>query len=255
MKQISRKMRRTILAWCGLLAVCMVLVLLVISGRLWFNMPSRSRYPVRGVDVSHYQGTIDWETIAAQDMTFAFIKATEGSGTVDECFASNWENARKAGIYAGAYHFFSFDSGGDTQAENFIATVPFAEDAMPPVIDLEYYRSHDLPATETVQENLRIMLDALTRYYGKTPIIYTTNQCYEEYLKDTDMEYILWIRSVFTPPSSALEPAWSFWQYNPRGLLEGYEGDEQFIDLNAYRGTMEDFTKQFGTPAAAPKGE
>lgn len=247
MTQASRKMQRTILAWCCLLLVCAILVLLILSGRLWFNMPSRTRYPVRGVDVSHYQGKIDWDVIAQQDITFAFIKATEGSGTVDECFADNWEASRNAGLYTGAYHFFSFDSGGDTQAENFIQTVPVQTDALPPVIDLEYYRSENLPTTETVRENLQIMLDALTRHYGKTPIIYTTNQCYEEYLKGTDMDYILWIRSVFTPPSSKLEPEWSFWQYNPRGLLDGYEGDEQFIDLNAYCGTMEEFIAQFNT--------
>ncbi len=240
-------MQRTILAWCCLLLVCAILVMLILSGRVWFNMPSKTRYPVRGVDVSHYQGKIDWEVIAQQDITFAFIKATEGSGTVDECFADNWEASHNAGLYTGAYHFFSFDSGGDTQAENFIQTVPVQTDALPPVIDLEYYRSENLPTTETVRENLQIMLDALTRHYGKTPIIYTTNQCYEEYLKGTDMEYILWIRSVFTPPSSKLEPEWSFWQYNPRGLLDGYEGDEQFIDLNAYCGTMEEFIAQFNT--------
>lgn len=248
MKQISRKVKRTILAWCGLLVVCVFLTLLVISGRLWFNMPSKNRYPVRGVDVSHYQGDINWETIAAQDITFAFIKATEGSGMVDDCFAVNWENARAAGLYTGAYHFFSFDSGGDTQAENFITTVPYEADAMPPVIDLEFYRSHNLPSTEEVQDNLRILLDAMKEHYGKTPIIYTTNQCYDEYLKGTDMEYTLWIRSIFTPPSSSLEPDWCFWQYNPRGILEGYEGDEQFIDLNAYCGTMDAFVTQFGAP-------
>ncbi len=245
MKQISRKMQRTILAWCCLLLVCAVLAMLILSGRLWFNMPSKNRYPVRGVDVSHYQGSIDWEVIAKQDITFAFIKATEGSGTVDECFADNWAAARNAGIYTGAYHFFSFDSGGDTQAENFMQTVPVRSDALPPVIDLEYYRSDNLPEDETVRESLRILLDTLTAHYGKTPIIYTTNQCYENYLKGTDMEYILWIRSVFTPPSSKLEPEWTFWQYNPRGTLAGYEGDEQFIDLNAYCGTMEEFIAQF----------
>ena len=246
MKQITNKVKRTILAWCGLCVVCMILVSLVLSGRLWFNMPSRRSYPVRGVDVSHYQGTIHWETIASQNITFAFIKATEGSGLVDECFAENWNNARAAGLYTGAYHFFSFDSGADTQTENFIRTVPIEADALPPVIDLEFYRSDQLPSTETVQENLRYMLSALSEHYGKMPIIYTTHQCWETYLKDTDMEYILWIRSIFTPPSSSYEPKWCFWQYNPRGLLDGYEGDETFIDLNAYCGTMDEFTAAFG---------
>ena len=65
------------------------------NGVLWFNMPSKRTYPVRGVDASHYQGQMDWQTIASQGITFAFLKATEGSGTVDDCFAENWENARR----------------------------------------------------------------------------------------------------------------------------------------------------------------
>lgn len=245
MRAVTKKMKRSLLAWVVLFVICLVLALLILRGVLWFNMPSRVRYPVRGVDVSHYQGEVDWEQIAEQGYCFAFVKATEGSGTTDACFARNWEDARAAGMYVGAYHFFSFDSAAQTQFENFRAVVPVEQDALPPVIDLEFYRSSDLPEVESVQKNLRELLTSLTEYYGKTPIIYTTSSCWETYLKDTDWEYTLWIRSIFTPPSNRFTPAWSFWQYNPRGLLEGYEGDEQFIDLNVYRGSMEDFCAEF----------
>ncbi len=238
-------MKRTLIAWSIFGLCCLGVGALIWRGLLWFNIPSHRRYPVRGVDVSHYQGQIDWDVIASQDMTFAFIKATEGSGTTDECFAENWENARAAGMYVGAYHFFSFDSPPDTQADNFCAAVPFAYDAMPPVIDLELYRSENLPDAETVRHNLRILLKRLKDYYGKTPIIYTTNICWERYLKGSDLEYVLWIRSIFTHPSASYEPAWEFWQYNPRGLLDGYTGDERFIDLNAYCGTREEFEKKY----------
>ena len=246
MTKAARKFKRSLAAWGVLGLVCILLVLLVIQGTLWFNMPSKRRYPVRGVDVSHYQGKIDWPRIAEQDMRFAFIKATEGSSLVDDCFAENWEQARAAGLYTGAYHFFSFDSAAETQADLFCATVPVEADAMPPVIDLEFYRSDNLPAVETVQENLRILVNRLQTQYGKQPIIYTTNACWETYLQDMDLDYTLWIRSIFTPPSSSLTPAWTFWQYNPRGKLDGYVGNETFIDLNAYRGTWEEFQMEFG---------
>lgn len=211
------------------------------SGKLWFNMPSTYRYPVRGVDASHYQGQMNWETISQQGITFAFLKATEGSGTVDDCFADNWKNARDAGLYVGAYHFFSFDSSGVTQADNFCAVVPNDKNALPPVIDLEYYRSDNLPPENEVRDNLRILLNRLQEAYGKKPIIYTTKACWEHYLKDIDLDYTLWIRSIFTYPSRSVQPEWTFWQYNPRGELDGYTGGEVHIDLNVFRGTAEDF--------------
>ena len=243
MTKTKKKIRRTLIAWGCFLLGGLLLLLLFWSGRLWFNMPSKKKYPVRGVDVSHYQGTVDWEQIAKQGIRFAFLKATEGSGTGDDCFVQNWENARRAGLAVGAYHFFSFDSAAETQADNFCNAVPQEDDALPPVIDLEFYRTEDLPPDEEVQENLRILLARFSSHYGKKPIIYTTHACLERYLAELDGDYTLWIRSTLTKPSAELSPAWTFWQYNPRGRLSGYEGDERFIDLNIFRGSEADFTR------------
>ena len=237
----KRKLKITLIAWGILIALGIVLALLFQNGVLWFNMPSKRKYPVRGVDASHYQGQINWNTIAQQDITFAFLKATEGSGTVDDCFQENWKNARAAGLYVGAYHFFSFDSSASTQADNFCGTVPVEEDALPPVIDLEYYRRENLPDANAVRESLRVLVTRLRNTYGKTPIIYTTNACREKYLKDADFTYTLWIRSIFDSPPDGLTPEWTFWQYNPHGVLDGYHGEESCIDLNVYRGSMEEF--------------
>ena len=78
---------------------------------------------VMGVDVSSYQADIDMNELKEQNVQFIYIKATEGSSHQDDRFAENWENAQTAGILSGAYHFFSYDSEGRTQAENFIKTV------------------------------------------------------------------------------------------------------------------------------------
>jgi hypothetical protein len=72
-----------------------------------FNHPNRGIYPVRGVDVSSYQGIIDWNALAGQNIGFAFIKATEGNRYRDDCFSENWEQARQTDLLVGAYHFFS----------------------------------------------------------------------------------------------------------------------------------------------------
>lgn len=213
-------------------------------GVLWFNMPPRETYPVRGVDVSHYQGEIDWSVLAQEDISFAFIKATEGSGTVDECFAKNWDAAQETALYVGAYHFFSFDSAGQTQAENFISTVPVCENALPPVIDLEYYgdKADNPPSYEAVSAELSVLIDALTAHYGKEPIIYTTMNCYTRYLQPSEITCPLWIRDIFSEPE---EIDWTFWQYSNFGRLDGYEGEESRIDMNAYCGSEEAFRAQF----------
>ena len=110
----SRRGRKRIIAagvFCVMAAVlCAFYGYAVYCGLIQLNNPSKKRYPVRGVDVSHYQGTIDWPVLAAQDLDFAYIKATEGSSHTDEKFAENWEAAKDTGLRIGAYHFFSFDS-------------------------------------------------------------------------------------------------------------------------------------------------
>ena len=97
------------------------------------------QWEVFGVDVSSYQGEVDWSALASQGVDFAFIKATEGSLLQDRQFAANWAGAAAAGVRAGAYHFLSYDSPGDTQADNFISAVPVTEGALPPVVDIEFY--------------------------------------------------------------------------------------------------------------------
>lgn len=248
MTHTAKKLRRAAIAWSILLLLGITVFLLGWKGVIWFNMPSRRKYPVRGVDVSHYQGEIDFSVLAKQGISFTFIKATEGSGTSDEKFAENWKNARAAGLLTGAYHFFSFGSAAETQADNFIAAVPCEPDALPPVIDLEFYHREDAEklSADTVRDMLCTMLRRLREAYGKTPIIYTTDACYGAYLADTDLgeAYILWMRNILTPPADTID--WKLWQYNPRGLLEGYTGGERFIDLNVFRGSLAEL-KALGT--------
>ncbi|TGU69877.1 lysozyme, partial [Mesorhizobium sp. M1C.F.Ca.ET.144.01.1.1] len=100
--------------------------------------PDRAEFPIRGIDVSHHQGQIDWQRVAADDVAFAIIKATEGGTHVDTEFATNLREARAAGLAVGAYHFFTFCRPGADQAKNFIAAVPRGEALLPPVVDIEF---------------------------------------------------------------------------------------------------------------------
>lgn len=198
------------------------------------------RYSVIGVDVSSYQGDINWRVIEHEGVDFAFIKATEGSGMTDDYIRQNLKNIAKTDIYHSAYHFFSFDSSGETQAENYISAVGRDEINMPPVVDVEFYgdKSENQPSRKETYEILSPLLERLEEYYGCKPIIYTTSLIYFKYICWDFSDYPLWIRNVNTEPFII---DWDFWQFSDKGLMDGYYGKEQYIDLNVYNGSMDEF--------------
>jgi len=241
---VKKKLWLKLLIVFTALAVCGgVLAVLLWNGVIQLNNPSRNKYPVRGVDVSRYQGKIDWQVLASQGIDFAFIKATEGSSHKDICFDYNYEEARKTKLYAGAYHFFSFDSAGETQAENFINTVEGYDDMLPPVIDVEYYKSKNTPTRENLSKELKSMLDILENHYNKKPIIYTTEDFYEKFFSEDYKEYDIWIRDVVAKPKLSDGKKWTFWQYTNRETLGGYNGEEKYIDMNVFNGSRQDFVE------------
>ena len=233
-----------------LFLICsIVLFALVWNGIIILNEYHSKKYDVKGIDVSSYQGEIDWDLIASQGISFAFIKATEGSTFVDENFAYNFEEAQKSHLAVGAYHFFSYDSSGATQAENFINTVVPFEGMLPPVIDVEFYgdKEKDLPAREQVSEQLKAMLDLLEEHYNQKPIIYATEKSYELYLSNDYEEYDIWIRNVLSKPELSDNREWVFWQYTNRDRLNGYHGKEKYIDVNVFNGKVEEYTEYLKT--------
>ncbi len=230
----------------GLLTAAFLLFIalsvLVLSKKLRPNIFFARKYEVRGVDVSHYQGAIDWDILAGQDISFAFIKATEGSSYIDEYFYDNWKMASQTDLAVGAYHFFSFDSPAGTQAELYIHTVGDLSGKIIPVIDVEYYgdKADNPPDKETVTEELTELLSILERHYGAKPILYTTYIVYHRYLKGKFEDYPLWIRNVYYPPSLDMRGKWTFWQYSDTAVLEGYSGSEKYIDVNVFCGSADD---------------
>lgn len=238
------KRRYIVIAVCAaVFLVLTVAAVLVLEGWLPLNNPARDVYPVRGVDVSSYQGDIDWPLLARQDVAFAFIKATEGSSYVDPRFRDNWENATATGLRIGAYHFFSYDSAGDTQADNFIAQVPAIPGMLPPVVDIEFYgdKEQHPPPQEEVRRELDRLLARLEAHYGMRPILYATENSYTLYIAGGYDTYDIWIRNVLTQPTLSDGRAWTFWQYSNRGRLSGYSGRERFIDLNVFSGSASAF--------------
>ncbi|MCI8474728.1 MAG: glycosyl hydrolase family 25 [Oscillospiraceae bacterium] len=235
------KLRRLLKGFLILISIgLLVLFLLRWRGLLLLpNQRSPKPWNAWGVDVSAYQGEVDWQELAQQGVQFAFIKATEGSGSTDRYFLQNWARAQDAGVWAGAYHFFSYDSPGETQAKNFIDLVPLTPGMLPPVVDIEFYgdKLQNPPSQEEVEAILKPLLAGLEEYYGQKPILYATYRSYRLYLEEGYEEYPLWItRPLFAP----IDKNWAFWQYSHSAHLSGYEGREEHIDLNVFQGTLEE---------------
>ena len=240
-KARKKKNRIWIFAFLLMIAVAVFLSLLYLRKLSW-NHYFASQYTVHGADVSYYQGEIDWEILSKQ-IDFAFIKATEGSYHVDVRFEENRQKATESGLTFGAYHFFSFESSGRTQAENFIATVGKWDGMLRPVVDVEYYSTtEEIASTDEIQRNLQEMLMMLEEYYGCKPILYATQSSYFTLLQGKFRDYPLWIRNVYVKP---LIPGrrWIFWQYEDSAELDGYYGEQDKIDLNVFYGSREDLEK------------
>ena len=226
----------------GLIIIGSILCLFYL-GILWFNMPSRKNYPVRGIDVSHHQGSIDWEKVKSAGIDFVFIKATEGVKSKDEFFSRNWKNAKKAGLKVGAYHFFSFRSSGKAQAGNFLSMVPDETSMLPPVIDLEFVGNSKLiPADKIICEELKKYIDEIESRYHLQPVFYLTRDSYEKFFRGRFEKYQVWIRDIFFKPSLPDEKSWLFWQYSCFGRVDGIQG---YVDVNIFNGNWNNFQIRF----------
>ena len=214
-----------------------------LNGTRWHNEMFSTRYPVQDIDISHYQEVIDLEKVSQENIDFVFMKATEGHDYIDPNFEYNWEETDRLGIKRGAYHFFSMRSSGTDQGEKIIEVVPYDENSMPPVIDIE------IPTTHTegvVKKELSDLIAVLKDHYHKEPILYVTYYTYNAYInayiKDDFQNAPIWIRDILKPPLLYGGRNWTFWQFPDQGRINGINGD---VDKNVYKSTQEQFNETF----------
>ncbi|MEL7065412.1 MAG: GH25 family lysozyme [Bacteroidota bacterium] len=189
---------------------------------------------IEGIDVSHYQGSIDWEAVAASGVKFAFVKATEGFTWRDARFRSNWQGAKQAGIAVGAYHFFR-TKDGTRQANNILRRldeVGFEPGDLLPVIDVETWD----PAAGSQSTYISYIEDWLTRVedkLGRKAIIYTFASFWRRIGNpDQFSEYPIWAVDLSRPNNPRIPRGWTDYdvlQYDHHGSVAGISGD---VDLN-----------------------
>lgn len=199
-------------------------------------------YSIRGIDVSHHQGNIDWEklsrgTIGKEGISFVFIKATEGSDFMDENFNENFYEARDNGMIRGAYHYFKPGISAKVQADYFMKQVHLEPGDLPPVLDIE--ERGELSVKE-LQRAAKVWLDALEKRYGVKPILYTNYKFKESYLNtEAFAAYPYWIAHYYVQ-KLAYKGTWKFWQHTDCGKVYGIKGN---VDLNIYNGSMYDLKR------------
>ena len=205
--------------------------------------PVPSQFPIQGIDVSKYQGVIDWSAAAQGGVRFAYIKATEGGDRIDDNFQANWDGARAAGIPTGAYHFYYFCRPVEEQAAWFKTHVPPAPDALPPVLDMEWNPQSPTcklrPPAAKIKADMQVFLADMETFYGKRPIIYTTVDFHRDVLPGEFQNYPYWLRSVAGHPSNRYgDRKWAFWQYTATGSVPGVGGK---VDRNAFGGSEKEW--------------
>ncbi len=209
-------------------------------GRLAYGVCIPCEYDVHGIDISHYQGGIDWNELHKNKDTdfplkFIFMKATEGGDLADATFVQNFDSAKAYGFVRGAYHFFVPSSDARKQAEFFIRNVELKPGDLAPVLDVETKGK----TKEDLQRSVKTWLDIVEAHYGVKPILYTSYKFKESYLSDARFDdYPYWIAHYYVD-SVRYKGHWEFWQHTDIGEVPGIEGD---VDLNVFNGTLQDLS-------------
>ncbi len=204
---------------------------------------------VYGIDVSHWQGTIDWNQVANDGKVFAWAKATESTGTTDSEFQNNMTNGIAAGVVRGAYHFAHPDANSATAEANHFLSVAgnyIGDGFLPPVLDLEdrngVHLDQELTSTQ-LTDWVVTWCQTVESQTGVKPVIYT-NGNYANYLQSAVTEYGLWIADPDGDPSdppsnTGVWNTWLFKQYSWSGTVSGINSSE--VDLDVFNGSAADF--------------
>lgn len=200
---------------------------------------SRNRYPVKGIDISHHNGHIDFAKVAADSVDFVVIKATEGVTFVDSCLLHNYHDALAQNLIVGFYHFFRFNHGGVRQGRHFLRAINGLQTRLPLVIDFE---TDGNPSTNyyLVVGRLRDMIGYLKRR-GHRVMIYSNRKVYEKYIKGNFDDLDIWLASGRTPDVGNV---CRLWQHSHNGRVGGISHP---VDINTFNGSRTDF-EQWLTP-------
>jgi lysozyme len=205
-----------------------------------FGIDMPVAYSIHGIDVSRYQKKIAWQGVKEMSiedirLNFVFMKATEGVTLTDPTFTYNWRNAKKQEIARGAYHFFTPAEDPAKQANFFISRVKLEPGDLPPVLDAEVA---SIFPVNVYRQKIKAWLDMVEAHYKIKPIIYTNADFYKKYMGPEFDEYPLWVAHYYEKKQPRINRAWTFWQHNDRGNVNGINAK---VDFNVFNGDIISF--------------
>jgi lysozyme len=204
---------------------------------------------LEGIDVSHWDGTVDWAQVKASGRSFAIAKATEGTTYKDPQFAANWAGMKQHGVVRGAYHFFHSNADPIVEADHFLQVMgPLEPGDLPPTLDLEVT---DGQSKAVITDTAIQWLDHVAAMTGTKPILYTSPAFVTGSMGSPaglETHALLWIANwgVTCPDVPAPFTSWGFWQYDDMGSVPSITGN---CDLNVFDGTEADLTALTVQPA------
>ncbi len=194
---------------------------------------------VQGVDVSYYQGRVDWDRVAGAGIGFGFARVSDGTRFIDPRFGENWRGMRRVGILRGAYQFFR--PGQDARAQARIMTDVLGKlraGDLPAVLDIE---TADGYSSASIRAGMRIWLREVEAATGKKPIIYTSWGFWNSLSGMSEFgDYPLWVAnytSLCPLVPTQTWSGWDMWQYTDTGRVPGVTGN---TDRNVWNGTLDE---------------
>jgi len=207
---------------------------------------------VKGIDVSYYQGTINWASVKGAGVEYAFIRVSDGLGTPDTKFDTYWAGSRAAGVLHGAYQFFRPSDDPIAQADLLLSKIgnTIAADDLPPVLDVE---ATDGQTPAQVAAGVKQWVDHVTAALGRPPIIYTGYYFWRDSVGGADESASpLWhaqYTSAACPLIADTWSDWAFWQYTSTGSVAGISGN---VDIDRWNGDMASLTAFLGPGTPPP---
>jgi len=202
----------------------------------------------KGIDVSKWQGTINWPKVKTAGVEFAFIRVSDGNNTIDGKFAANWASAKSAGVIRGAYQFFRPTQNVSAQAQKMIAAYgTYTPGDLPPVMDAE---DHGGLSPATLASRIRAWTAQVEAALGVRPIVYTGKYFWRDEVGGPSFApSVLWIAQYTSlcPDIPAPWTKWTFWQHTDSGTVSGISGP---VDMNRFNGTLADLRAYAGTPTS-----
>jgi lysozyme len=203
----------------------LILFTAFIFGLLSFKESSKGQMSASyyGIDVSQYQGDINWKEVRESKPTinFVILRATMGTKK-DTKFKKNMKGARKNGFNVGAYHYYNPNISGQKQAKNYLATVKLRKGDIIPIVDLERLSTNQ--STKKLKLGLKKWLDAVEKEYGVKPMIYSGASFYKKHLSKDFAEYPSWIAAYSkSNKSKAVENA-TIHQFSEKKKVKGIKG-------------------------------